>query len=1128
MKPHEIKNKSHASSYVKKLIYRSSDYFFVLRNYITNMRLVALVLIFLIFGGIVSFITISRTLNPEINIAVVVVTTALPGATPTDVEQLVTKKIEKEIAKVEDVDVITSTSRESISSVVVEFADDVTRDKAQTDVQNAVSSIADLPTNAQKPQVKAVDFEDIPIMRYAVVANGIDDASVNSFIDAFVEELEEQDIIDRVEVSGNQQQEVQILLSQEKLQELNVNIQSLARSISETLASYPSGKVYTDGSEIGLTIDRGSNTVAELRNVVVEVDQVLYRLGDIANVFERSAPGYVPAFLTSTTGIESNAITIDVYRIIGARISEANQRTLQVIEKYEELAGDDITFVSVTNMNDEIESSFSDLYRNLSVTVVLVFCMLFLFVGARQALLAAISVPLVFMTAFIAMMVTGMTLNFLSIFSLLLSLGLLVDVTIVVISAITTYYRSGKFTPKQAALLVWKDFFPTLLITTLTTVWAFLPLLLSTGIIGEFIKPIPIVVTSILVGSVFVGFFIILPLMVWLLDFTMPRRVRIFFRIIFFVIFVIVVQRVFALLDIHVAGALWIVVIPTVVILLVSTFFIIRATWKYILSFFKRHMHSMHSTVGECTQDGIINVSRFAHAYQDLLDVTLKKKAMRRMIVGMVVVFFLFSSSLLFLGFVKNEFFPSSDMTIVYASMELPLDTRADITEDVARDFVSKILTIEGVKNIQTQIGARVSAEGGTVLGLSPNNVLVTINLFDEDEREKTSVEIAQLLRESDAVRMFDAGELTISELDGGPPAGADVTIKFKGDDLDLLNDYANQTIENLQSIAGTLNVKKSVEQGSGKVVFDPDDGQLRAYGVNVSDVGFFLRTLGSGFIVEEDVDFDELAESRDVVIRFSSDVQSLETLERAVMIAQNGQKIPLTTLGDFRYEQSPMQIDREDQKRVLSVTAAVEDGFNAGEINQEIGNYVDQELGLASGYTWESGGANEENQKSIQSILQAMVLALILIFLTLIVQLNSYRKSFIVLLVIPLAISGVFVLFAIFGIPLSFPALIGLLALFGIVINNSIMIIDQINKNHREDLPFHQAVIEGAASRLEPILLSSLTTIVGLLPITITQPLWQGLGGAIIAGLVFSGTIMLFFIPAVYYMMMERDYLTK
>ena len=213
----------------------------------------------------------------------------------------------------------------------------------------------------------------------------------------------------------------------------------------------------------------------------------------------------------------------------------------------------------------------------------------------------------------------------------------------------------------------------------------------------------------------------------------------------------------------------------------------------------------------------------------------------------------------------------------------------------------------------------------------------------------------------------------------------------------------------------------------------------------------------------------------------------------------------------------NPTQITHEDQKRTISVTAAVTKGFSVSTTNRKLEKFADS-LNLPSDYSWKTGGVNEENQKSVNSILQAMILAFLLIATTMVLQFGSFRKAFITLLLIPLAISGVFYIFALTGTPLSFPTLIGILALFGIVVYQGMMIVDKINRNLRFNMKLKDAIADAGASRVEPILFGTLTTVMGLIPITLSDPLWRGLGGAIISGMLFSGIIMLLFIPVVYY----------
>jgi multidrug efflux pump subunit AcrB len=242
----------------------------------------------------------------------------------------------------------------------------------------------------------------------------------------------------------------------------------------------------------------------------------------------------------------------------------------------------------------------------------------------------------------------------------------------------------------------------------------------------------------------------------------------------------------------------------------------------------------------------------------------------------------------------------------------------------------------------------------------------------------------------------------------------------------------------------------------------------------------------------------------------------------------QQNEQVTMAALGELKLIKNPTIISRLDGKRSITITADVLSGFNTVELGQDLLNYVNGDLKMPTGYITQTGGVNEENQESITSIMQAMVIALILIMGTMVVQLQSFRKAIIVMLVIPLAVTGVFIIFAVLGIPLSFASLIGVLALFGIVVKNSIMIVDKINRNLKVGLPFNEAVTDGATSRLEPIFFSSITNIIGLIPITISDPFWRGLGGAIIAGLSMSGIIMLVFIPVVYYTWFADEYKEK
>ena len=304
---------------------------------------------------------------------------------------------------------------------------------------------------------------------------------------------------------------------------------------------------------------------------------------------------------------------------------------------------------------------------------------------------------------------------------------------------------------------------------------------------------------------------------------------------------------------------------------------------------------------------------------------------------------------------------------------------------------------------------------------------------------------------------------------------------------------------------------------GTTKLVFVPDQSILSQYGLTTDGLGVWLRTFASGFSLSDAKYEKDTRSKKDIVLYYGNGRSSPSDLWSLSIPTQSFGPVPLSSLGSFVLEQSPTAITRQSGKRSITISASVRPGYNVTELNRAFESYV-KSLSFDSGYSWKTGGVNDENQKSVQSILQSMVVAFILILVTMVIQFQSYRQAVIVLLVIPLAVSSVFVVFALTGTPLSFPALIGVLSLFGIVVTNSMFIVDKINLNLKERMPFVDAIADAGASRMEPIILTKLCTVFGLLPITISNALWRGLGGAIISGLLIASTIMLLFIPAVYY----------
>ncbi len=1127
------------NEYLQNTKFNSKNIHKFVRGYLGNMRVVILLIIALLVGGFLSYKALPQTVAPEINLPMVVVSSSLPGAPPEDVETLITIPIEDKLKGVSNVDTIISTSSNSSMFSILTFDRGVDESRALNDVESAIGRVNNLPADATDPSVEAVDFEDYPIIRVALRVDGNSQAALAGHAQKLINSLEAHSLIDRVLTAGQPKQEVQITISSEKMASLNLQPQTLQLAIKSAVSTLPSGTIEDVQISRSLTINTSINNVEDLRKLPLLINSKQYTLGEIARITERPAPGHTKAWLTNGEDLQSIVI-LDIHRTSGTDLTKAAAVAEQIIaETISETEG--LHKQVLLNMSTDQVEQFDELVRNLGITILLVFLTLMLFVGWRQALLAAFSIPLTYAVAFIVMNIMGLTVNFLSLFSLLLSLGLLVDVTIVIISAMSTYMRDGRYNSYKTGLLVYRDFFVTLLITTLTTVWAFVPLLLTSGIMGEYLRSIPIIVSSILLASVFVGIFIILPLMIWFFDFSMPKRVKILlvilasFIISFFIVFIFKLPLPLVLV---VGGLVFLLGISSRKLFnkIFSSTYHTHCTKKVKDSSLRKSLESFSekntipspltnssaSLNSAPQQASFISIKFLERFYKKLLTVILNSKKIRRKTIAMVALFFIFSFGLVATGLVKNEFFPGEDVNLFFVSLELPQGTKVSITERYAQEILPFFSSLPGVTHITLQTGFEIDSNG-SINATGPNVALLTILTPKEKDGGIGSQKVAAQARQLPIISEFTKGKITVNELSGGPPAGADVVVTFVGEDLTILRALANTLKNDIVEKLPIENIIISPRLAAATVEFVPNENVLASRGLTREMIAGQLYLFANGFTLADDIEFTNLTDKRDIVLRFDEKNPDLKSLGRIMLSTPNG-NTPLESLGSLKLSQNVSRITREDFDHTVTLTAGLTKGANLVDVNKKIANIVNSKLSFPTGYSWQTGGANEKNQESVQSILQGMLLAFALIFLTLIIHLKSYRKAMLVLLTIPPAASGVFVIFALTGVSLSFPALIGVLALFGIVVNNAIIVISQINANQKVGMDYKRSIIEGASSRLEPILLSSLTTVIGLLPITFSDPVWQGLGGAIISGLLFSGTIMLFFIPVVYYAIMGDE----
>ena len=486
-----------------------------------------------------------------------------------------------------------------------------------------------------------------------------------------------------------------------------------------------------------------------------------------------------------------------------------------------------------------------------------------------------------------------------------------------------------------------------------------------------------------------------------------------------------------------------------------------------------------------------------------------------------VFLLFLSAIALPISGVLPSDFFPKTDQDLLFINIEAEAGTKLEITSEIAKRVEEILIREKEIESFSTDVGSQVSI--GRVGGGSSNGsnfTGISINLLKKEYgRQESSISIADRLRH--AVKEVSGANISVVEIAGGPPAGADFELKISGADFRVMEGIANDVRKVLATIPGAVNIETSRKPLPLEFRFSFDSTKLALYNLSLPQVSLFLKNTIDGTEVTT-----IYKENEEIAVKTRYETNSIDTIDKIKDLKIRntlGQEVFIRDILKMEMEPSVFSISRTDQKRIISVNATATNGVTAqsllAEFSEKTKNYT-----LPAGYEFITGGANEENAKSVQSLLVAMVFGLLFIVATLVILFDSYKQSIIVLVTIPLSLIGVFYGLMLFGQSLSFPGLIGLVALFGIVVRNGIILFDKINLNRREGIPFRESVIDGGKSRLEPVFLTSVCTVLGMIPLTLSNPTWTSLGLSIIFGLSVSTVFTLLVLPALYFLLIKDE----
>ena len=1043
----------------KKYEYTMISGFFLKHTKFTYVLMFGILLL-----GLMAIITIPKESEPEVKIPIAVVNAIYPGASAEDVERLVTDKIEDKILGLSGLDIVNSTSREAVSSVVVEFGADEDLDDSIRKLRDKVDDAkSDLPDEVNNVKVVEISMSNKPVM-YLTLSGPYSIHQLKQYGEELADNIKKISKVSEVVVVGGQDREINILVDKKKLDLYKISLSQVVSAISLADANLPVGAIQTDNFKYNIRFKADITEPEEIERLpITNLGNSLILVKDIATVIN----GYEEKKSISELSINGEkaqtSVSLQVSKETGGNIINMSKEIREVGANLTKEFPEGVEIDYTIDMATYIKRDLLNLSKNGLTTVLIVFIILLLFLGWKEAIVASLGIPLTFLFTFFAISSIGYTLNFMTLFGLILSLGILVDTTIVMTEGIHQNVKKG-IPVIQAALRTLVEYRLPLISGTLTTVSAFVPLLFMSGIMGEYIRSIPITVSIVLLSSLAVALFII----------------------------------------------------PTVAALVFKQS---DKNKDYAIG-------GLHPKADLRKNKRIFSLEKYINKlnlwYQQTLKVVLDSRKYQRIFMITIFVLLLGSISLIPLGILKIAMFEEVDQETFTIDVTMPIGTPLQETMRMAEKVKTVLYTKDVIKSFTLSVGGSETS--------SSHNASFVVTLPDSKTREEeiTSLELITELRE-ELKSNIEKENIRVSQEGAGPPSASPVAVNFKGPDLAILESLANDMKQFLATVPGTAEVDTSVDEVGTEFVFKLDKEKASRYGLSAMQIAQELRTAVYGTTATtikyegNDIDVNVVLNLNNQSKKIEDNkIVSIEEIKSFLIPTRSG-NLPLSSLVDISLASSQSSIKHEDGDRIISATGQLQTGAQTADIFASAKEYLNT-MNIPQGYEVTVGGEDEDIQESFADLFKALFIGLLLIAAILILQFNSFRQPMFILLTLPFAFIGVFPGLAALNLAVSFPAFFGIVALAGIVVNNAIILIDKINSNRREGLVKKQAILDAAPSRLQPIILTTITTIAGILPLALSEPIWGGLGFSLIFGLLASTILTLYMIPIVYLRLGEKE----
>lgn len=1136
-----------------------------------NRTTVLVITAIIVISGLYAYIDVPKESFPEVAVPQIYVGTAAPGNSPTDVEKLITRPLEKEINTITGVDEIISVSTQGYSAIDIKFTFDVTPEEALRKVKDKVDrakSDPDFPKDLPAdPNVFELNFTELmPVMNINLSGDfSLDD--LKDYAEILEERIEALPEISKVDIRGVMDKEVEIQVDYLKAEAMQVSFNDLASAIQQENLSISGGDILVDDFKRTLQIVGEFRSMADIENVVVKSEnQNTIYLRDLATVQfkEKEKESFAREYMRPV-------VTLDIIKRSGKNLIAASDKITEIIQDAKENDLPESLSLTITNdQSDQIRTQVDELQNSIIFGVILVVGVLLFFLGLRNALFVGIAIPLSMFMSFMILYAFGITFNVMVLFSLVLALGMLVDNGIVVVENVYRLMDEKGMTALQASRYGVGEVAWPIIASTATTLAAFLPLAFWPGLFGEFMKYLPITLIIVLSSSLFVAL-VINPVFTTLymrvgLDKTNFKRVNRVSGLLTAsgLVFVLISYTTKGDDGVDPLGGLRVfgnILLVAGILGFLNAYVLSPATIRFQNDF----------------------LPRLENAYERFLNWVLAGRRPWYFFFGTGGLFVI---SILLMGVFtpKVEFFPSNEPQYLNIFIEKPIGTSIEATNAVTLEIERRVIDVLNsdqfkaedpktgevntflVNSVIGQVGNGTSDPNqGPQLGNTPNKARITVSFVPfQDRRGLSTNDVMNAIREE--LKNYPEAEVVVTKNENGPPQGPPINIEITGDDYDSVLFYATGLKRFIETrrLAGIEELKLDVNKAKPEMPITVDREKARRYGLSTYQVGDAIR---SALFGREVSTYKDGEDDYAINIRFNSDYRNnadaLVNQKITFRDPANGRikQVPISAVATFDKSNTFSSVKRIDLDRVITIQSNVLDGYNANEIVATLQKEL-VSFDVPEGITFQFTGQQEEQAEQMSFLTKALMIALFMIFLIIVAQFNSTSTPFIIGFSVFFSMIGVLLGLVIFQMDfVILMTMIGIISLAGVVVNNAIVLIDYTNllrERRKEELEMdtnakldfkevETAIVQGGKTRLRPVLLTAITTVLGLLPLAIglnidfvgfmydydpkfyvggdNNVFWKPMSWAIIFGLTFATFLTLVIVPVMYWYLNRAKY---